>query len=142
MDAVDNLETRIAVVQMDCDLGDVPRNLARAERLVATAAGQGAGFVVLPELCTTGTFVGAALPALAEPVPGPSVERLGALAARHGVYLVAGLPAGEGVAVAPLGLRDPAWSEWRGIASYLQDRRPDLYGRLAVGEAAGHTRSA
>src|SRR5436190_23781504 len=96
MDAVDKLETRIAVAQMDCDLGNVPRNLARAERLVATAAGRGAGFVVLPELCTTGTFVGAAPPAPAAPLPGPSVARLGALAARHGVYLGAGLPAAGG----------------------------------------------
>ena len=83
---------RVSVVQMSCDPGDVGANLARAERLVATAAEQGASLAVLPEMCTAGSFAGDRLPALAESIPGPTTARIGALAAKHRLYLVVGLP--------------------------------------------------
>ena len=82
---------KLAVVQMDCVLGDVAANLARAESLVAAAAAQGATVCVLPELTTTGYFVGQRLAALAEPVPGPTTVELGRIAARHRCYVVAGM---------------------------------------------------
>jgi predicted amidohydrolase len=82
---------KLAVVQMDCVPGDVAANLARAEALLAAAAAQGAHLAVLPELCTTGYFIGERLAELAEPVPGPTTERLGAVAARHGLYVAAGI---------------------------------------------------
>jgi len=85
------MDVKIAVVQMDCVVGDVTANLTRAERFIAAAAAQGANFAILPELGTTGYFVGDKLKALAEPIPGPTTERLGALAAQHGLYVVAGM---------------------------------------------------
>ncbi|MBN1238891.1 MAG: carbon-nitrogen hydrolase [Gammaproteobacteria bacterium] len=69
-------------------------NLARAEGFVRDAAGQGARLVVLPELFRSRYFCqseDARNFDLAEPVPGPSTERLGAVAAELGVTLVASL---------------------------------------------------
>lgn len=57
---------------------------------IAEAAAQRADLVVLPE---TLTYYGTGRPMVecAEPVPGPSTEYFGALAKRHGLYIVAGL---------------------------------------------------
>ena len=64
-------------------------NLARAERLVAAAAGRGAGLIVLPELFAALGRT-AALTAAAEPIDGPTVAWASELAARHSIHLVAG----------------------------------------------------
>ena len=73
---------RIALVQMKCDPQPGP-NLDKAEAAIRTAAKQGAQIVCLPELflgpffCQkedTATFD------LAEPIPGPSSDRLSAAA--------------------------------------------------------------
>jgi predicted amidohydrolase len=77
-----------AVVQMNSG-GDRAANLAEAQRLVESAARDGARLVVLPEMfdhfCASETMV-----AEAEPIPGPTSEAMSALAARLGVVLVAG----------------------------------------------------
>lgn len=73
---------------------DVESNLARAEASILRAADQGADIVCLQEL-----FLSPYFPqredeihfALAEPVPGPTTERLGALAQQLGVVIVASL---------------------------------------------------
>jgi len=49
---------RIALAQVDCVLGDVPANLARARECVAEAAGRGADLVVFPELSLHGYPLG------------------------------------------------------------------------------------
>jgi predicted amidohydrolase len=49
---------RIALAQVDCALGDVPANLARAGECVAEAAGRGADLVVFPELSLHGYPLG------------------------------------------------------------------------------------
>ena len=80
----------IALVQMRCDPKPGP-NLAKAEAAIAEAAGRGAEIVCLPELflgpyfCQkedTATFD------LAEPIPGPSSDRLAAAAKKHEVVVV------------------------------------------------------
>jgi predicted amidohydrolase len=85
------MDVKIAVVQLDCVLGDVEANLNKIERFVASAALDGVNVVVVPELGTTGYFVGDRLNELAEPVPGPTTERLGAIARKHNTYLVSGM---------------------------------------------------
>ena len=73
-------------------------NLEEFAGYVAAAAERGADVVCLPEgitVCgTKHTYV-----EVAEPVPGPSTEFLGRLAARHRAYLVAGLYEREGATV-------------------------------------------
>ncbi len=85
------MSLKLAVVQMDCVPGDVAANLARADRLIAAAAAQGADIAVLPELATTGYFVGDRIDGLAETIPGSTTDELGRIAQRHGCAVVAGM---------------------------------------------------
>ena len=66
----------LAVGQYRCAVGNRDTNLSRIESLTREAAQQGAQLICFPELGTTG-FAGAPLKELAEPIPGPTVERLG-----------------------------------------------------------------
>jgi N-carbamoylputrescine amidase len=84
---------RVALVQ-DRDHGSVEANLAAIESRVAAAAAEGAKLVLLQELHNGAYFCQHESVAefdRAEPIPGPSTGRLSALAARHGVVLVASL---------------------------------------------------
>ena len=64
-------------------------NLQKAARFVALAAERGAALVALPEVFN---WRGARSdePAQSEPIPGPTTRAMAELAARHGVYLLAG----------------------------------------------------
>lgn len=89
-----------ACVQLHCGT-DVDRNLDTAERLIRRAASLGASLVATPE---NTTFLGPQFHKIetAEPLDGPSMTRLGALAAELGVHVLVGsfaeqrlLPLGE-----------------------------------------------
>lgn len=84
---------RIGVVQMHCG-PDPDQNLEHAAELVANAAKEGAQVICLPELFRAQYFCqreDTALFDLAEPIPGPSTERLGAVAREHKVTVIASL---------------------------------------------------
>jgi len=81
---------RLAVYQGPGASGDVPANLATIRRVAARAAAEGARLAVFPELFTTGYNLGARLRELAEPVPGPSLDAIGATAADAGVAILTG----------------------------------------------------
>jgi predicted amidohydrolase len=79
----------------------VPRSLTSAderrrafEPMVGEAARQKADLVVLPEVLTKGN--GSTYSDVAEPIPGPSTEFFGALAKKHGLYIVPGLVERDG----------------------------------------------
>ncbi len=81
---------RVGLVQMAMS-ADLQANLDKAAARVEEAAGKGAQVVCLPELFRSPYFCqreDAALFDLAEPVPGPSTERLGAVARKAGVAVV------------------------------------------------------
>src|SRR5262245_58100419 len=83
----------IGLVQMRCDLKPAV-NLDRAEGHIREAARAGARLVCLPELFQSQYFcqrVDPNLFDLAEPIPGPSTERLGRVAKELGVVIVASL---------------------------------------------------
>jgi N-carbamoylputrescine amidase len=83
----------IAAVQMKI-APDRETNLASAEAAIAEAAKRGAQVVCLPELFTGYYFCqqeDVALFDLAEPIPGPSEERLAAAAKKNGVVVVGSL---------------------------------------------------
>jgi N-carbamoylputrescine amidase len=83
----------VALVQMRCHPDPEP-NLAKAEDAIREAAGRGAQVVCLPELFTGPYFCqreDAATFDRAEPIPGPSSDRLGKAAKAHGVVVVGSL---------------------------------------------------
>lgn len=79
---------RVAAVQMNSG-DDKAANLAQAEALIERAARRGAQLIALPELWT---YLGPAEGSIpnAEPIPGPTIDRLAALARRHQITLHCG----------------------------------------------------
>src|ERR1700735_4876579 len=84
---------RVGAVQMSCS-PDPDANLDKAADRVREAARAGANIVCLPELFRAQYFCqreDAELFDLAEPIPGPSTERLGVVAREEKVVVVASL---------------------------------------------------
>jgi N-carbamoylputrescine amidase len=82
-----------ALVQMSCG-PDPEENFEKALHRIDDAAAKGAQVVCLPELFQTQYFCQRedhALFDLAEPIPGPSTQKLGAAAGKNSVVLVASL---------------------------------------------------
>ena len=87
------LNYRIGLVQMSCS-PDPDANLDKAADRVREAAREGANIVCLPELFCAQYFCqreDIALFDLAEPIPGPSTERLSAIAREEKVVVIASL---------------------------------------------------
>jgi len=84
---------RVGLVQMSCT-SDPDQNLMHALEMVEEAAGKGAQVVCLPELFQTQYFCQRedhALFDLAEPIPGPTTQRLAEVAKQKKIALVASL---------------------------------------------------
>jgi len=86
---------RVATVQFQHRAGDKPYNLERIAHFSAQAAAQGTELVVFPEMCITGywhvTFLAREqIEELAEPLDGPSVNAVLALARRLDIAIGAG----------------------------------------------------
>ena len=83
----------VALIQ-ERNQGDAEANLASIERHIGEAAKRGAKLVLLQELHNGAYFCQHQCVTefeLAEPIPGPTTERMGELARRHGVVLVTSL---------------------------------------------------
>ncbi len=86
-------ELKVALVQMSCQ-ADRRANLQHIRERLVEAAEQGARLVLLQELHNSLYFCQSEDPAqfdLAEPIPGPSSDELGALAAQLQLVIVASL---------------------------------------------------
>ena len=84
---------KVGLVQQSCT-SSIEDNIKKLEANIRTAAGSGAELVVLQELHNSLYFCqeeNAKLCDLAEPIPGPSTERFGALAKELGIVLVLSL---------------------------------------------------
>ncbi len=84
----------VACLQFEPQVGKVEANLAAMERLIRAAAARGAELVVLPELADSGYNFDSPeeARALASPIPeGPPSQKLIALAAELGLYIVSGM---------------------------------------------------
>ena len=87
-------ELRVACVQMEPIVGEKDRNIRRSVEFIESAAANGARLIVLPELCNSGYVFETRDEAfaLSEPVPsGPTCEAWISVAAKHGVWIVAGI---------------------------------------------------
>ncbi len=84
---------RVALGEYDTGWHDAKGSLARAGRVVQSAAREGAQLVVLPEMCTTGFTMDAE--SQAERLDGASVGALGRIAAEANVQLIAGVAVRE-----------------------------------------------
>jgi len=83
---------KVALAQMECSVGDKEANLTKMEEMAKEARKRGAELVIYPELATTGYLCRDLFYELAEPVPGPTTERMAQLAREEGLYLVFGMP--------------------------------------------------
>ena len=93
MESVNTEKFRVGLVQMSCAL-DPNENLEKARWRIREAAAKGAQIVCLQELFRSQYFCreeNAELFALAEPIPGPTTETLGALARELSVVIIASL---------------------------------------------------
>jgi len=82
---------RVGLIQLSCG-PDPEKNVAHALERVRQAAAKGAQVICLPELFRTQYFCqreDAALFDLAEPVPGPTTERLAEVAKKENVVVIA-----------------------------------------------------
>jgi N-carbamoylputrescine amidase len=90
---VNEAKFRIGLIQMQCS-PEPGENLAKVEARIREAAGRGAQIICLQELFRSQYFCreeDARLFDLAEPIPGPSTERLGKVAKQENVVIVASL---------------------------------------------------
>ncbi len=85
---------RVAAIQYEPALGEKERNIADLLRLTEEAALHGARLIVHPEMATTGYcwLSRQEIAPLVEPIPGPTTDRFGQLAARYDCYIATSLP--------------------------------------------------
>jgi predicted amidohydrolase len=88
-----NKTVKIAGIQMTPVILEKEYNLKRCCELLSMAAEQGSQLIVFPECCLTGYIYSSldeAIP-VAETIPGPSTDELGAMCRRLNVYSIIGL---------------------------------------------------
>ncbi|GAA1235917.1 amidohydrolase [Prauserella halophila] len=90
-------EFTAAAVQFEPTLFNKEHNIRELLRLVQEAADGGARLITIPEMATTGYcfFDEHEAEAMAEPVPGPTIDRFAAVAAERSVHIVVGMPERE-----------------------------------------------
>ena len=82
---------KVAVVSSIAKVADIEANLSRIEKHTRGAARQGARLVAFPELSVCGYAYDPALKDVAEPIPGPAVDRLEHLCRDVGIYASVGM---------------------------------------------------
>ena len=80
----------VNLVQFDSQLG--PANQGNLDRMVTAVRAADADLVVFPELATTGYTLTGIDHDVAEPIPGPSTDILGAAAAETDTEVIFGIP--------------------------------------------------
>jgi 5-aminopentanamidase len=86
----------LGVAQLTPARLDKDANLERVASAMQQVADAGGQLIVFPELFLTGYFLGEQLVGLAEPLDGPSVQRLSELARRHQLLTICGWPEAAG----------------------------------------------
>ncbi|MGH6942542.1 carbon-nitrogen hydrolase family protein [Hypericibacter sp.] len=90
---------KLAVYQGTGDFLDKMANLARMDRLAATAVRQGASLLMLPEIYLSGYNLGDDCARMAEPADGASAREAARIAKHHGIALLYGYAERDGDAI-------------------------------------------
>ncbi|MFQ6087264.1 MAG: carbon-nitrogen hydrolase family protein, partial [Candidatus Bathyarchaeia archaeon] len=84
-------KVNVALAQISCKVGDKDYNIRKIQRYVEQAKKKRASLIVFPELALTGYVCRDLVYELAEPIPGPSVHRLEAVAKKENMHIVFGM---------------------------------------------------
>jgi predicted amidohydrolase len=83
---------KLALAQISSKRESKSENLSKIEKLTLKAKQQGADLIVFPEMSLTGYVLLDQVYELAETVPGPSTQKIEALAKKTGMHIVFGMP--------------------------------------------------
>jgi len=83
---------KIALAQISCKRADKTSNIEKMKVYAEKAKKEGAELVIFPELSLTDYLVRDLIYELAEPIPGPSVEKMAEIAKQNKIYIVFGMP--------------------------------------------------
>ena len=83
---------KLALAQISSRRENKEANLQKIEKITCRAKEQGADLAIFPELSLTGYVVRDQLYELAETAPGPTVEKIEALAKQTGMHIIFGMP--------------------------------------------------
>ena len=83
---------KIALAQISCEKTDKASNIEKMKAYAEKAKKEGAELVIFPELSLTDYLVRDLIYELAEPIPGPSVEKMTEIAKQNKIYIVFGMP--------------------------------------------------
>ena len=83
---------KLALAQISSKRENKNENLRKIEKLTLKAKQQGADLIIFPEMSLTGYVVLDQVYELAETIPGPSTEKVEALAKQTGMYIIFGMP--------------------------------------------------
>jgi predicted amidohydrolase len=84
-------KVNVALAQISCKVGDKSYNIKKIEHYIEQAKKKRADLIVFPELALTGYVCRDLVYELAEPIPGPSVHRLEAIAKRENMHIILGM---------------------------------------------------
>jgi len=83
---------KIALAQISCKRVDKTSNIEKMKAYAEKAKKEDAKLVIFPELSLTDYLVRDLIYELAEPIPGPSVEKMTEIAKQNKIYIVFGMP--------------------------------------------------
>jgi predicted amidohydrolase len=83
---------KLALCQIAAKRENKATNLEKIEELTLKAKQEGADLAIFPEMCLTGYVLLDQVYGLAEPIPGPSVAKVEALAKKTGMHIIFGMP--------------------------------------------------
>ena len=83
---------KLALCQISSKRESKQENLKKIEKLTLKAKEQGADLAIFPEMSLTGYVLHDQVYDLAETIPGPSTEKVEALAKQAGMHIIFGMP--------------------------------------------------
>ena len=83
---------KIALAHISCQRADKTTNIKKMKAYAEKAKKEDAELVIFPELSLTDYLVRDLIYELAEPIPGPSVEKMTEIAKQNKIYIVFGMP--------------------------------------------------